>query len=443
MPLKSGNSAATRSANIAELIKSGYEPKQAEAIAYSEARKTKDELLAKPTSPSVRKVDQNGFITIEANPISRSGVFQYLGSSIGMGAEPDKIYNVYRPPEELEDPAAIESFKLLPIVDDHTMLGSTENGMTPAEIKGAHGTTGDEVTFSDGVLYAKLRVFSETMKKLIDDGKRDLSLGYFCKFEKKAGQIGNTLYDYIQRQLRGNHLALVDQARCDVAVLDGVRWAYDSLDIVKKTEGDCKVADENTGGEEGKADIDLPAVHKFLKKHAPMWKELQDMMASDDDEDGEGSETMDEDKEEKEKKEAADKAAKDAEEKEKGEKETKDAEEAAKKRAEGMDASIKALTAKITDLPKTLRREATICAELANKISKHVGTFDHSEMSLDEIAAYGLKKLELKAEKGQERAVLDGFFIGQARSPNATKSFAFDANPKKDGLLAKRLAEQA
>lgn len=39
MPLKSGKSQATISSNIGELIKSGRDPKQAAAIAYSNAKK--------------------------------------------------------------------------------------------------------------------------------------------------------------------------------------------------------------------------------------------------------------------------------------------------------------------------------------------------------------------------------------------------------------------
>lgn len=40
MPLKHGTSAQTRAMNIHELIQSGYKPKQAVAIAYSEQRKS-------------------------------------------------------------------------------------------------------------------------------------------------------------------------------------------------------------------------------------------------------------------------------------------------------------------------------------------------------------------------------------------------------------------
>ena len=41
MPLEKSKSNAARSRNIAELIRSGRDPKQAEAIAYSEQRRAK------------------------------------------------------------------------------------------------------------------------------------------------------------------------------------------------------------------------------------------------------------------------------------------------------------------------------------------------------------------------------------------------------------------
>ena len=79
MPLEKGSSQSTVSSNIEELINSGYPKEQAAAIAYQKAGKsTKDEEL----NSSKRETDINGYIEIKDNPISKVGIFPYLGSQI-------------------------------------------------------------------------------------------------------------------------------------------------------------------------------------------------------------------------------------------------------------------------------------------------------------------------------------------------------------------------
>ena len=80
---------------------------------------------------NILEEDENGFVYVEKRPISKVGVFEYLGSSIG-AEDPDRIYKVYRPAEELSSQDTIESFKLVPWIDDHEMLGTDA---TPAEEK--------------------------------------------------------------------------------------------------------------------------------------------------------------------------------------------------------------------------------------------------------------------------------------------------------------------
>ncbi|MDR0478497.1 MAG: hypothetical protein LBH31_01560 [Burkholderiaceae bacterium] len=51
---------------------------------------------------------------------------------------------------------------------------------------------------------------------------------------------------------------------------------------------------------------------------------------------------------------------------------------------------------------------------LARALSEHIGAFDSADMTRDEVARYGIKKLGIKAAAGQEGAVLSGYLQGRA-----------------------------
>ena len=404
--------------------------------AYTANRHTMD------AAETARKADLNGYTTIEKNPISRSGVFQYLGRSIG-APEPDRIYNVYRPAEEFT-PETLASFKLIPIVDDHTMLGPQATGLTPAEEKGVHGTTGEEVVFEDGILYAPLKIFSETLSRMIASGKTALSLGYRCVYEKASGIFDGQMYDYIQRNLRGNHLALVDAARCDVAVLDN-HMAFDHFDLALANSKETTMADE-----------EMKELKDRLKK-AEDW--IDSRMAKDSQEE----ELKKKAAEDEAAKEAEDKAAKDAEEKEKAEKEAADkkardamteeekkkadekkAEDEEKEKQESMDAAelkrvsseLKSVTTALDSFKKTAHKtllgEISRRDELASKLSQVIGTFDHADKTLDEVKKYGIEKLGLDCPAGHEETALNVYFAAKKASP---LGFALDSKAKRSGEI--------
>lgn len=190
-----------------------------------------------------KEIDHNDYWYIKENPITKEGVFPYLGRQISPELEPDKIYQVLRPIEELRKGA--DSFKLIPIVDDHTMLGKD---YTPAEEKGIHGVTGEEATEKNGVFYNDIKLFSEKIKDLIKNGKKELSLGYFCQYDLTPGEWKGRHYDAIQRDIKGNHLALVQEGRMghDVCVQDQALGTFccDVLDLEIK-EQEMKGIDAN------------------------------------------------------------------------------------------------------------------------------------------------------------------------------------------------------
>ena len=68
-------------------------------------------------------IDKNDFWFIENNPITKVGVYPYLGKQRSQDCEPDKIYYVLRPKEELFRKETLDSLRLIPLIDGHTMIG--------------------------------------------------------------------------------------------------------------------------------------------------------------------------------------------------------------------------------------------------------------------------------------------------------------------------------
>lgn len=178
-------------------------------------------------------VDHNGYWEIKHNPISKVGVFPYYGRSISDECEPDKIYHVYRSAATLSQSVPTWDNPPKPFINDHEMLGE---GFSKIDDRPVQGVIHNPV-FEDDVLYADISVYSESLKEKIEGGKKELSLGYFCKYRKEKGVYKGQAYDYVQEDMVGNHIALVDNGRCgsEVKVFDS-KCTMDSLDITTSFE---------------------------------------------------------------------------------------------------------------------------------------------------------------------------------------------------------------
>lgn len=420
MPLAKGSSEKVISKNIAELINSGYPQKQAAAIAFSQSRKSKDgkdrvipENYVDSEVVSQRVPDLNGWLEVKGNPLSKVGVFPYTGAQIDpdgkFGLLPDKIYNVYRPEEELNSEDTINSFKLVPWTDEHAMLGRYADGLTPAEKKGIEGVVGEEVYFEDGYLKGNIKTFSEKLKNLIDSGKKELSIGYRCRYDMQSGVFNGQRYDAIQREIRGNHLALVEEGRSghDVAVLDHF--------VITLDAGGFKMADM-TGSGEG---ITLESLHKMVMELKDcmanmMGDKAQDVEPQDfvkrveivdgEETDKPGEQEEDDDKE----------VAKKEFEEKKTEEQSEGDDDEDNDEGYSMDAQVKQLKSDFDTFKKngikSLMLEISKRDALANKLSKHIGVFDHADKTLHEVAEYGVKKLKLQCKNGHEEDTLSGYF---------------------------------
>ncbi len=406
-------------------------------------------------SASARIPDANGWYEIKANPLSRVGVYPYRGSSI-KAPNPDALYQVYRPAMELSKPETLQSLKLLPWIDDHTMLGDPAiNGYTPPEKKGVQGVIGEDVFFKDDTIYGNIKVWSLFLRNLIDSGKDELSCGYRCQYDWSPSSqnprptYNGQPYDVIQRNIRFNHLALVEDGRMgpdvsvlDAADIDGVLIAtFDTKDFKPMAEKQTAPDDSMTVAEmKGHLDKIGPQIADLHQKLANSVtpSDMQNAM----------------DAAIKPIKEAMDamtakigtvkkgdpKSPIDAKDKKEGMDEDMDETGMDAKMIATMDAAIdkavKPLVDEIASLksaaaaaPKGFMSEIRQRDALVQKLSPFVGTFDHAEMTLAEVAKYGAEKLNLNAA-GQELVAVEAYLNGRSVPRRRTEGTGMDGKDK-------------
>jgi hypothetical protein len=204
-----------------------------------------------------RRTD-DGYMAVHAKA-ARTGIYQYLGREIdpeGKHFTADQVVNVYRPPEEVFDKASLGSFVGKPITDDHPSEGvnaSNWRDLARGTIMGA-ARDGEHVGFDLAFLDASL------IGK-IDDGKRELSNGYEANISIEDGTAPDgTEYHAVQRQIRGNHVAVVDAGRAGESCRIGDAAACTPIpsDEVKKLLVDQRTYDANRESDKTRHNDDAP-----------------------------------------------------------------------------------------------------------------------------------------------------------------------------------------
>jgi uncharacterized protein len=146
---------------------------------------------------------------MKAQPrIARTGLQKYLGIECGR-PEMDTVM-VYRPENSVFHNDAMHSYSHLPITVDHP------RSMVNADSwkKHAVGETGDEVVRDGGSVRVPMMLRDSKAIELVKSGKRQLSVGYACDLQWQGGYTADgEHYDAVQTNIRGNHLAIVTEAR--------------------------------------------------------------------------------------------------------------------------------------------------------------------------------------------------------------------------------------
>lgn len=163
-------------------------------------------------------------------PIARTGTYKYLRKELGLDGS--GIVDVYRTEDQVFNDAVIASFEGKAFTDTHPSVDVDVNNWSiyaKGDVRNVRRGKGD---FSN-CLVADIIVRDPIVIDEIKSGvKREISSGYECEYVEENGKI-------YQRNIRGNHVALVQAGRAgnQVKIYDEkkvISSKYKSIKLLEK-----------------------------------------------------------------------------------------------------------------------------------------------------------------------------------------------------------------
>ena len=135
--------------------------------------------------------------------LAKTGVLEYVRAD-GTVSREAKL------PEDLFHADTIASLKGAPITMEHP-----EGLVSPANAKElVKGSIMDSVQEKDGTLVGNGVIYDADLITAGKAGKKkEVSMGFLHKLEEKSGEINGDSYDFIQREIKVNHVAATDSGR--------------------------------------------------------------------------------------------------------------------------------------------------------------------------------------------------------------------------------------
>lgn len=153
-----------------------------------------------------RTYTDEGFLIVPGR-VARTGTQEYLASELGItDRKPNDLIIVYRPDESVFEQASLDSYNGADITIEHpTAMVDSESyqNVSVGTVRGSGTKDGDFVN-------VELMIKSKEAVKSVESGKVQLSAGYTAIYDEAPK---DSPYDFIQREIRINHVALVDRAR--------------------------------------------------------------------------------------------------------------------------------------------------------------------------------------------------------------------------------------
>lgn len=198
-----------------------------------------------------------GYLTGEAR-VARIGVQAYQDGAGGIRRE-------YRPTAEVFSADAIASFRNVPVTMGHPQerLVTSDNARRLSV-----GFVGENLRVDGEWLVMPITITDADTVREIEGGTVQLSGGYAATVVDQAGEYSGEVYDAVQTNIRGNHVAIVQQARAGA----DARLNLDAADAVAinqqpevKTDMADKTVTVRVDGIEYEA---APEVERHISKQA-------------------------------------------------------------------------------------------------------------------------------------------------------------------------------
>ncbi len=143
-----------------------------------------------------------GYLTGQAR-VARVGIQSYQDGEGGIRRE-------FRPVGEVFSADAIASFRNMPVT-----MGHPQEGLVTADNakRLSVGHVGENIRPDGEWLVMPITITDAETIEQIANGVVELSGGYMADLDESAGEYDGEVYDAVQRNIRGNHVAVVQQAR--------------------------------------------------------------------------------------------------------------------------------------------------------------------------------------------------------------------------------------
>jgi hypothetical protein len=142
-----------------------------------------------------------GFLIVKATPIARTGVFPYMtfdGKSMQA-----------KLPDDLLSNTTVLSAQGKAVTNNHPPVSVTADNFKQYSV----GVTMDDAKAVGDKLQVTVQVMDAQAIRDVESGKRELSIGFSADIVEKNGIFDGQKFDHVQKNIRINHVAIVDKGR--------------------------------------------------------------------------------------------------------------------------------------------------------------------------------------------------------------------------------------